>query len=184
VALEERAKDGFLVAALSDGRKIDFDFETAPVPQIVSMAWSVCKKDSNARPDFIILYSCLVLAYIDIVLVSNAYGREGAIEATIEAAYALSNVLAIESGNERLQEARQELAYQAATTRHTKTNARRQEVVDWWRTNILPNHPKMSNEKAAEWLKDTFTELSVRKLAEYVAEAKKEEKNIPPAGTV
>lgn len=183
-SLKDRVRDGILVTALSDGRKIDVDFESAPDPQIVMMAWTLYKNDTKAMPDFINLYSYLTLIHIDMVFVAVAHRREGAIEATIQAAYALSNVLAIESGNERLQEARQVLAYQGGMARHAETHAKRKEVVAYWKDHIYPNHPKMSNEKAAEWLKDTFTDLSMRTLAEYVAQAKREEKNIPPASTV
>ena len=62
---------------------------------------------------------------------------------------------------------------------HIPTNEKRRQVIEHWRAHIPPG---MSNEKAGEWLHDSFPELSVRKLSEYVARAKKEVKEIPPAG--
>ena len=66
-----------------------------------------------------------------------------------------------------------------AKIRHIPTNEKRRQVIEHWRAHIPPG---MSNEKAGEWLHDSFPELSVRKLSEYVARAKKEVKEIPPAG--
>ncbi len=70
-------------------------------------------------------------------------------------------------------------AQEYARKRHAKTYAIRQQVIDHWRENIPEN---TSNEKAGEWLHNSFLELSVRKLSEYVAQAKKEARKIPPAG--
>ena len=67
---------------------------------------------------FITLYSFLALINIDLVFYANACQKEGAIEATIQAAYAVSNVRAIESGKEMLQEVRQNLASKGRLARH------------------------------------------------------------------
>lgn len=75
--------------------------------------------------------------------------------------------------------ARSELARNAARQRHTKTHALRNEVVDYWKANVPPN---ISNEDAGFWLKDTFPDLSSRKLSEYVSRAKKEMTDLPPTG--
>ncbi len=80
------------------------------------------------------------------------------------------------------QSIRSDNAREAAEIRHETTKKRREEVVAFWLSHIYPNKPRLSNDKAGEWLKDTFTELSIRKLSEYVAEAKKEMKKLPPAG--
>lgn len=73
-------------------------------------------------------------------------------------------------------------AQEKAYVRHASTYERRQQVIDYWRTHIYPADPMLSNDKAAEWLRDTFDDLSIRKLSEYVGQAKKEIKIIPPAG--
>jgi hypothetical protein len=72
-----------------------------------------------------------------------------------------------------------ESARRGADIRHIKTHAKRKEVINYWREHIHPSHPRLSSEKAGEWLHDSFPELSVRKLSEYVAQAKRETKDIP-----
>lgn len=72
-------------------------------------------------------------------------------------------------------------ASHAAKTRHKTTSAKREEVITYWRKHIYPSHPKLSNEKIGAWLHDSFPTLSVRKLSEYVGEAKKAIKKSPPA---
>jgi len=71
------------------------------------------------------------------------------------------------------------LARHSAYQRHKKTYAQKDEVITFWKEHIPP---ETSNEKAGEWLKDSFPKLSVRKLSEYVSQAKKEIKELPPAG--
>lgn len=68
-----------------------------------------------------------------------------------------------------------------AKKRHAATYLLRNNVIAHWHEHIYPDNPKISNEKAGEWLKDSFTDLSVRKLAEYVAQAKKDLKKLPAA---
>ncbi len=70
-----------------------------------------------------------------------------------------------------------------AEIRHAPTHARRQQVVNHWLEHIHPTNPKLSSEKAGEWLHDSFPELSVRKLSEYIAHAKKKMKEIPPTSS-
>lgn len=72
-------------------------------------------------------------------------------------------------------------ARNAAKTRHKITSAKREEIIAYWREHIYPNNPKLSNEKIGEWLHDSFPDLSVRKLSEYISEAKKEMRNLPSA---
>lgn len=82
-------------------------------------------------------------------------------------------------------DARIELATAAATARHASTTIlKREEIIKYWSEHIYPSNPKLSNEKAGEWLKDTFPDLSVRKLSEYVSQAKREKKGLHPASTV
>ena len=68
-------------------------------------------------------------------------------------------------------------AHEYAKKRHVKTYALRQQVIDYWREHIPL---EISNEKAGKWLHDSFPKLSVRKLSEYVSQAKKEVSEIPP----
>lgn len=78
-------------------------------------------------------------------------------------------------------DSKKNLAKVGALARHKKTNEKREEIKKFFCDHIYPSNPNISNEKAGEWLKDTFTTLSVRKLSEYAREAKKEMKDLPPA---
>jgi hypothetical protein len=123
---EEMVAMGLLETGLSDGTKIEVNFETAADDLILAMAWRVYRenRDLNSSPShemeqrFLKWLSFLALINIDRVLHSNACRVEGAIEATIHAAFAVSHMLAIESSNQILQEARQNFAFEGRLARH------------------------------------------------------------------
>lgn len=79
------------------------------------------------------------------------------------------------------QSVRSERARDAAKSLHIETHKLREEIIAHWKKHIYPVYPKLSNEKIGEWLKDSFPKLSVRKLSEYIAKAKREMKKLPPA---
>ena len=124
MALKELVAMNLLETRLSDGTKIDMNFETAPDGLILEMGWTLHRENRDLdtshemEQGFITLFSFLALINIDRVFYANACRVEGAIEATIQAAYAISNVLAIESGNGMLQEARQNFASKGGLARH------------------------------------------------------------------
>ena len=124
MALKELEAMNLLETGLSDGTKIELNLETAADGLILAMGWMVHRENRELdtshemEQGFIKLFSFLALINIDLVFYANACQKEGAIEATIQAAYAVSNVLAIESGNEMLQEARQNLASKGRLARH------------------------------------------------------------------
>jgi len=185
--LSDKCSQKTLKGIFLDWEDFNIAWDRAQEQQILAIAWHLysnyVRTNTRGKYQFKRAFLFYSLREIDNSIIAMEIGRGGSIIAGIEASNALSNAISIESGSERLQEARQELAYNAALARHKKTtHVKRQEVKDYWRENIYPNHPKLSNEKSGEWLKDTFQELSVRKLAEYVAQAKKEEKKIRSAG--
>jgi hypothetical protein len=76
-----------------------------------------------------------------------------------------------------------DIARARAKLRHAKTYEIRQQVIDYWHEYIYPDNPKLSNEDIGDWLHNTFPDVSIRTLVEYIADAKKKLKKIPPAGT-
>ena len=124
MGLKEMVAMNLLKTALSDGTEIEVNFETAPDDLILAMAWTVHRKNRDLdtshemEQGFIKWFSFLALINIDRVFHAKACQVEGAIEATIQAAFAVSNVLAIESSNEMLQEARQNFASKGGLARH------------------------------------------------------------------
>lgn len=94
--------------------------------------------------------------------------------AYIEARDSLVNAIFIESGEERLQQARREIATLGANAKHKKTYEKREQIIEYWRENIPYD---TSIEKAAEWLKDSFPDIAHRTLCRYISEAKKEAKS-------
>lgn len=92
--------------------------------------------------------------------------RRGAAEVYEQAVAKISKELEIKI--------KSDMARKAAAIRHLATTELRGKVISEWRENIYPSYPKMSNDKAAKWLTDSFPNLSPRKIAAYVGEGKKE----------
>ena len=111
---------------LLNGTEIEVNFKTAADYSILAMAWTIYRenRDLNTWPFlkmeqwFIKWFSFLALINIDRVFYAKARQVEGAIDATIQAAFALCNVLTIESSNEMLQEEQQNLASKGGLARH------------------------------------------------------------------
>lgn len=194
--LRDLHKEGLLKVKDSKGNYFppDYDFSQIDDAWILSYMWNRLDKAtartgadvkiSDAYRDTFLMY---VFHEIDNSMVVLEVEDENpahycAVAPAIEATNALANALAMESGNEKLELARRQMAMRGANARHTKTYEKRQQVIEYWRENIHSRHPNLSNEKAAEWLLDSFPELSFRKLSEYVARAKQEMKELPPAG--
>jgi hypothetical protein len=124
MGLKELGARNLLETRLPDGTTFDMNFETAPDGLILEMGWMLHRKNRGldtsyeTERGYITLFSFLALINIDLVFYANACREEGAIQATIQAANALSNVRAIESSSEMLQEVREHLAHEGAIARH------------------------------------------------------------------
>jgi hypothetical protein len=123
--------------------------------------------------------TCLMntLFKINNALTALEFDASNAISDAVVACENFRDALAIDSSVKKHKHLKREIALRGAKAKHVKTKEIRKLIICYWHENIPP---KTSNEKAGEWLKDTFPELSVRKLSEYVAQAKKEAKEVPP----
>ncbi len=146
--------------------------------QIADIAWQLFSRgetissDSSDETDQIFSQFFLfqALKEIDHANVALNLGEPDAVYAGIEAANALANAIAIQSGNEKLQKARQEMSLSGAKARHAATYKLRNDIITHWRENIGAD---ISNEFAAELLQKEFPNVAHRTLVKYVAEAKK-----------
>jgi len=170
--------EGIFQAKSGSGEEIKPDWHEVDDSQIIAIAWQLFSKNqgqSEADEKTTIRDVCLwhSLREIDNAIIALELHDGGAVIAAIEASNALANALSIESGDEKLQQARREIAVRGANAKHVKTHERRKQVIEHWREHIPYETPI---EKAAEWLKDSFSEIAHRTLCRYVSEAKKEAK--------
>lgn len=170
--------EGIFQAKSESSEVIKPDWYEVDDSQIIAIAWQLFSKNQN-QPDAdektTIREICLwhSLREIDNAIIALEIHAEGAVIAAIESSNALANALSIESGDEKLQQARREIAVRGANAKHVKTYERRKEVIEFWREHIPYDTPI---ERAAEWLKDSFPDIANRTLCRYVSEAKKEAK--------
>lgn len=167
---------GTLKATYNSGEQFEPDWHELDDSQIIAVTWQMFSKDkaqSDTENTEIIREVCLrhSLREIDNAIIALDINESGAVIAAIEASNALANALSIESGNEKLQQVRRELAVQAANAKHVKTHEKRNQIIEYWREHIPYDMPI---EKAAEWLKDSFSDIAHRTLCRYISEAKKE----------
>lgn len=170
--------EGVLKATSNSGEQIKPDWHELDDSQIIAVVWQMFSKDkdqSDAEDIAMIREVCLrhSLKEVENAMIALDINESGAVIAAIEASNALANALSIESGNEKLQQIRRELAVRGANAKHVKTYERRKQVIEYWREHIPHDTPI---EKAAEWLKDSFPDMAHRTLCRYVSEAKKETK--------
>lgn len=191
VNLKKLASEEIIGTCLSDGTQKEIDYEEAADHFILAMVWwfvNLKHFDLNAfaevKLELRTLFAYVALIHIDMVFVFNANQTEGAIESTIQAAFALSNVLSIEADDENQQKLKSRLAYQGAIASHKPTYKKQREVMDHYLKHVYPNNPELSNDKAAELLVEKFEDISFRTLSKYISQAKKEMKDIPPASKV
>lgn len=147
---------------------------------IYSETFSLIQSEMKPEATTAVRDACLMNTLLEInnALTGLEFEASSAVNAAIAACESLRNALAIDSGDLKHQRLKRAIALRGAKAKHIKTNEIRKLVICHWREHIPP---ETSNEKAGEWLKDTFPELSVRKLSEYVAQAKKGRKEVPPA---
>lgn len=160
------------------GEEIELDWHEFDESQIIAIAWQLFSKNKNqpdAEEKTTIRDVCLwhALREIDNAIIALDIREGGAVVAAIEASNALANALSIDSGDEKLQKARREIAVRGANAKHVKTYEKRKQIIEFWREHIPCDTPI---EKAAEWLKDSFPDIAHRTLCRYVSEAKKDAK--------
>ena len=157
------------------GEQIELDWHEFDESQIIAIAWQLFSKNKN-QPDTeeqtTIRDVCLwhALREIDNAVIALDIHEGGAVIAAIEASNALANALSIDSGDEKLQKVRRDIAVRGANAKHVKTYEKRKQIIEYWREHIPYNTPI---EKAAEWLKDSFPDIAHRTFCRYVSEAKK-----------
>ncbi|SFH60706.1 hypothetical protein SAMN05216299_1339 [Nitrosospira sp. Nsp14] len=126
MGLEEMKEMTLRGTILLNSTEMEVNFKTAEDDLILTMAWSIYREDRDLNPWpsvkmeqwFIKWFSFLALINIDLAFRATAFRVEGAIDATIQASFAIWNVLTIESSNEMLQEEQQNLASQGSLARH------------------------------------------------------------------
>lgn len=103
------------------------DVLSLSLPQIIYTYWDMHSKhaiksplDKDMRELFRELFLFHALWEVDNALIALDLGAEGAVIASIEAANALSNAIAIESGNIGEQKIRSEIGLRAAIARHAQ----------------------------------------------------------------
>lgn len=174
----ELVTDGYLIPIDDTNEEITLNWSEFDESQIIAIAWQFF---SNGNILFCedkeaIRNACLwhALREIDNAIIALDINASGSVIAAIEACNALANAISIESGDEKLQQARREIAIRGANAKHVKTYEKRKQIIEYWKENIPYD---TSIEKAAEWLKDSFPDIAHRTLCRYISEAKKESKS-------
>ena len=118
--VEELNEQGRVLVQSSDGQPVEFDITSIDETQVMSICWQsysarvAVKGEDEAVAVFRELFLFHALREIDNALIGiDLDGRE-AVVAAIGAANALSNAIAIESGSEKEQEIRRDMAYRGA----------------------------------------------------------------------
>lgn len=120
--LPEMLASGKLVLQGKRSSPKDVDWTTIEDDSVIGIAWQVFEKtkikheaiDNNY---YIMVMAIHALIEIDNALIALKLGESGAVVAACEAANALSNLHALDSGDQKLQEARRDLAYRGAIAR-------------------------------------------------------------------
>lgn len=126
MGLEEMKEMTLRGNILLNSTEMEVNFKTAEDDLILTMAWRIYREDRDLNPWpsvkmerwFIKWFSFIALINIDLAFRATAFRVEGAIDATIQASFAIWNVLTIESSNEMQQEVPQSSASQGGLTRH------------------------------------------------------------------
>ncbi|WP_143053092.1 hypothetical protein [Nitrosovibrio tenuis] len=138
----------------SSGNMLEIDWSDVQDHQIVDVAWQIFSKhqataDTFEKEAYTELFLFHALIEIDNALICIDLGSTDAVSAAIEAANALSNAMAIESGSDKLQKARQEMAYQGAIARIKRDPKQKEKsfVFDCWQK--WQQSPTIYSSKAA-----------------------------------
>lgn len=115
--LVEMHKCGALVFTNAEGDRLLYDVSEIQDCEIPSLVWKLCPEWSRRdefKSDLVEFFLFHALHEIDNALVGIAVDGRDAIAAAIEASNALSNAIAIQSGNKVEQEIRRDMAYRGA----------------------------------------------------------------------
>jgi len=150
---DDKAWEGFL--------KEEYDLEF-----LVNILYEIEKKQPGLKlTDFEAAFAICCLYRVDDALIARLLGFGGFGDRTLEAHELLKKAM----GPSQEKAVRSELAGMAAKVRHEETHALREEVIQYWRSNI---DSKISAEKAATELSRIFP-LSHRKLSQYISAERK-----------
>lgn len=118
------------------GDVIDFDWSDAEDQQVVEVAWQLMfAVPSSVDVDlYAELFLFRTLRAIDDAIIAMDLDSMDAISLAIDAANSLANATAITSGSEKLQKARQDMAYQGAIARLARDPRQREKkfVYECW----------------------------------------------------
>jgi hypothetical protein len=116
----ELNEQGRVLAQNSDGQPVAFDITRIDETQVMSICWQsysaggAVKGDGDAVAVFREMFLFHALREIDNALIGMDLDGREAVVAAVGAANALSNAIAIESGSEKEQEIRRDMAYRGA----------------------------------------------------------------------
>jgi hypothetical protein len=116
---QKMVSDGKLKLKDSKGKELNIEWSDTQNNQIVDLAWQIFSKlqstaDAGSKRCYVHLFLLHALIAIDDALICLDLHSTDAVSAAIEAANALANAMAIESGSAKLQKARQEMSYRGA----------------------------------------------------------------------
>lgn len=116
---QKMVSDGKLKLKYSNGKEADIEWSDTQENQIVDLAWQTFSKlqstaDAVSKRCYVHLFLLHALIAIDDALICIDLGSTDAVSAAIEATNALANAMAIESGSDKLQDARKEMSFRGA----------------------------------------------------------------------
>jgi hypothetical protein len=120
--IQEMVDNGFLEFRINENEHLTIEWENIRDDAIIGIAWQLYSKsqlkvDDEEKEYMARMMALHALIEIDNALLAMSMGGSGAIVATYEASNAVANLLSILSGDEKLQVARRDLAYQGAMAR-------------------------------------------------------------------
>jgi hypothetical protein len=176
--------EGRFVSVNSKKDKINVEWDNLENQQIIDGAWQLLSQlqpNEEIKGLFIELFLFHVFVEIDNAIVGYHLDGRGAIAGAIEATKALGNAMAIESGNEKLQEARQEMSYRGAMEKLARDPKQKEKafILECWQA-----WQKSPNTYAykAEFAKDMISKCEHLKSQKKVEDWCREWEKTHPAG--
>ena len=143
----EMYSQGNLVLTTDKEQRLSFDIKKIDDTQVVSIIWQICpaflnkaRTDNEIKDVYQEFFLFHALREIDDAMIAVALNSRDAVVAAIDAANALSNAVAIASGDKQLAEARKRLGYEAAIEKLRRDPKQREktfvrECWDEWQEN-------------------------------------------------
>jgi len=170
----------------SKGKVLNIEWSDTENNQIVDLAWQVFSKlpskiaalSKRSYADMFLLHALIA---IDDALISIDLGSTDAVSTAIEAANALANAIAIQSGSEKLQEARQDMAYRGAIARIERDPKTKEKsfIFDCWQG--WQKSPNTYASKAA-FARDMLTKCECLSSQKKIEDWCREWEKVHPAG--